>query len=431
MVQRKFRIALVSDFFCPNTGGIETHLYFLSKCLLKNGHHVIMITRSYGKRKGIYYLSTGLKVYYLPFFTLSIGITLPTACSSFPWIRNILKKENIEIVHGHSSFSSLAGECLFWGRILNLKTILTDHSLMGLSDLSSVLTNRLYLRYIVSITGKIICVSHAHKENIFVRCKIKNENIYVIPNAIDSSLFLPDKDKFYGNDLTIVVACRLVYRKGADLLKYVIPKVCSLHPSVKFLIAGDGPKRVDLEEMRENYNLFERVIMLGMVPHDMIAKTLVQGQIFLNTSLTEAFCIAIVEAASCGLHIISTRVGGVSEVLPENMLTTVEVNVSSIVEGCLEAIKLFEKGRIMDPVEKHKLVKPMYNWENIAKRTEIVYNKVLTEESLSTWEEICSFKDTGLAFGLCWIGMSIFLKMISILMDIFYPISYANNNKER
>lgn len=29
-------------------------------------------------------------------------------------------------------------------------------------------------------------------------------------------------------------------------------------------------------------------------------QVLVQGDIFLNTSLTEAFCIAIVEAASCG-----------------------------------------------------------------------------------------------------------------------------------
>eukprot|EP00983_Pelagomonas_calceolata_P028384 888944-Pelagomonas_calceolata.AAC.4 len=38
-----------------------------------------------------------------------------------------------------------------------------------------------------------------------------------------------------------------------------------------------------------------------------------QGHIFLNASLTEAFCIAIVEAAACGLLVVSTRVGGVPE----------------------------------------------------------------------------------------------------------------------
>jgi glycosyltransferase involved in cell wall biosynthesis len=39
-----------------------------------------------------------------------------------------------------------------------------------------------------------------------------------------------------------------------------------------------------------------------------------QGHIFINASLTEAFCMAIVEAASVGLMVVSTRVGGVPEV---------------------------------------------------------------------------------------------------------------------
>jgi phosphatidylinositol N-acetylglucosaminyltransferase subunit A len=41
---------------------------------------------------------------------------------------------------------------------------------------------------------------------------------------------------------------------------------------------------------------------------------LVRGHIFLNCSLTESFCIAILEAACCGLFVVSTRVGGVPEV---------------------------------------------------------------------------------------------------------------------
>ena len=40
----------------------------------------------------------------------------------------------------------------------------------------------------------------------------------------------------------------------------------------------------------------------------------------MNTSLTEAFCIAIIEAASCGLLCVSTNVGGVPEVLPPDMV---------------------------------------------------------------------------------------------------------------
>jgi glycosyltransferase involved in cell wall biosynthesis len=59
-----------------------------------------------------------------------------------------------------------------------------------------------------------------------------------------------------------------------------------------------------------------------------------QGTIFLNTSLTEAFGIAILEAACAGLHVVSTRVGGVPEILPEDMISfaapTVDGNLSHL-----------------------------------------------------------------------------------------------------
>lgn len=51
---------------------------------------------------------------------------------------------------------------------------------------------------------------------------------------------------------------------------------------------------------------------------------LVQGHIFLNSSLTEAFGIGILEAACCGLFIVSTRVGGVPEILPDGMISFAE-----------------------------------------------------------------------------------------------------------
>ena len=65
-----------------------------------------------------------------------------------------------------------------------------------------------------------------------------------------------------------------------------------------------------------------------------------RGHIFLNCSLTEAFCIAILEAASCGLRVVCTNVGGVPEVLPNEMVHFAEPNVKSIVSKIKEAIPL-------------------------------------------------------------------------------------------
>nr|CAD7195564.1 unnamed protein product [Timema douglasi] len=53
---------MVSDFFFPNMGGVEEHIFNLSQCLISRGHKVIVLTHSYGLRVGIRYMTNGLKV---------------------------------------------------------------------------------------------------------------------------------------------------------------------------------------------------------------------------------------------------------------------------------------------------------------------------------------------------------------------------------
>jgi phosphatidylinositol glycan class A protein len=145
--------------------------------------------------------------------------------------------------------------------------------------------------------------------------------VSTIPNAVDATKFTPDPSRRYPlHKINIVLLSRLVYRKGIDLLVKVIPLICVKLSNVHFIIGGDGPKKLLLEEMRERFQLHDRVELLGAVSHHNVRDTLVRGHIFLNCSLTESFCIALLEAASCGLFVVSTRVGGVPEVLPPRYL---------------------------------------------------------------------------------------------------------------
>jgi glycosyltransferase involved in cell wall biosynthesis len=57
------------------------------------------------------------------------------------------------------------------------------------------------------------------------------------------------------NFVTIVCITRLVYRKGVDLMVEVIPAICRKFEHVNFVIGGDGPMRVVIEQMRENHQL--------------------------------------------------------------------------------------------------------------------------------------------------------------------------------
>ena len=72
--------------------------------------------------------------------------------------------------------------------------------------------------------------------------------------------------------VTIVVLSRLVYRKGIDLLVHIVPRICKIFSYVQFVIAGDGPKRIDLEQMQERHLLHEQVILLPSCKHHDVYK---------------------------------------------------------------------------------------------------------------------------------------------------------------
>ena len=97
---------------------------------------------------------------------------LPSALGSLPWFRKIFSHERIQIVHSHSTFSTMGHEALLHGWTLGLKTIFTDHSLFGFADAGAILSNRLVLRYSLANVDRLICVSHTRflkiKNNLII-----------------------------------------------------------------------------------------------------------------------------------------------------------------------------------------------------------------------------------------------------------------------
>ncbi|CAI9723954.1 phosphatidylinositol N-acetylglucosaminyltransferase subunit A-like [Octopus vulgaris] len=416
----KQNICMVSDFFYPNMGGVESHIYQLSQCLIERGHKVIIATHRYEDRQGVRYLTNGLKVYYLPFYPIYNQCILPSLFTSFPLLRDIFIREKITIVHGHSAFSTLAHEAMFHAKTMGLRVVFTDHSLFGFADGSSILTNKV-LTVSLADCNHSICVSHTSKENTVLRSSVKPEMVSVIPNAVDCTKFIPDPSKQDTSKITIVVICRLVYRKGMDLLAGIIPDICKRYPNIQFIIGGEGPKRIVLEEVCETHHLQERVSMLGSLKHTEIRDVLVKGDILLNTSLTEAFCIAMVEAASCGLQVVSTKVGGVPEVLPDDLIILAEPNVPALLQGLDKAISLHAKGEVCDPFERHQRIKEMYNWRSVAQRTEKVYKNVMLMPSRDIAERLKKYYNTGKLVGKLLVIVTIIDIIFLSYLRWFYP----------
>lgn len=370
---------MACDFFYPQLGGVELHIYHLSQSLIRSGHSVVVITHAYGDRVGVRHLTNGLKVYHVPYFVLHRETTFPNVFGTFPIVRNILIREQIQIVHSHGSASTFSLESIFHANTMGLKTVFTDHSLYGFSNITAILVNKL-LTFTLTNTDKVICVSNICKDNMIVRTDISPHRISVIPNAVVSEDFRPaEHPRSTDGTITIVVISRLYPNKGVDLLIRLVPRICSAHDDVKFIIAGDGPKYVELQQMIETRRLQDRVQLMGSVAHEKVREVMCQGEIYLHPSLTEAFGTVLVEAASCGLLIVSTNVGGIPEVLPEYMTVHApETSVTSLLEATNKAIKLIKSGEIKTS-SFHEKVSSMYNWMDVATRTERVYDDVFKD----------------------------------------------------
>lgn len=186
-----------------------------------------------------------------------------------------------------------------------------------------------------------------------------------------------------GDPITIIVISRLFYNKGTDLLISALPLLLRRHENLRFIIAGSGPKAIDLEQTLDSLpqqlvympNGQSRVVLLGSIRHEEVRDVMVRGHMLLSTSLTEAFGTVLVEAASCGLMVVATRVGGVPEVLPGNMTVFVLPEVQDVVRGVTEAVGLLTTKAVRRD-RFHDQVKMMYSWADIARRTERVYDLI-------------------------------------------------------
>lgn len=233
------------------------------------------------------------------------------------------------------------------------------------------------------------------KENTVLRASLDPLMVSVIPNAVvaenfrplhhpsypsshplPSHTFAPPTTRLGPNEtITIVVISRLFYNKGTDLLVAAIPRILSAHPNVRFIIAGSGPKAIDLEQMLEQNVLQDRVEMLGPVRHEEVRDVMVRGQIYLHPSLTEAFGTVIVEAASCGLYVVCTQVGGIPEVLPSHMTVFAKPEEDDLVAATGRAIHKLRNGQVRTE-DFHDQVIKMYSWTDVAARTERVYDGI-------------------------------------------------------
>lgn len=117
----------------------------------------------------------------------------------------------------------------------------------------------------------------------------------------------------------LLTVARMVPRKGHKIVLDALSKVIREVPNVKYVIAGDGPEKENLQQQARRLGLEETVIFAGDVPHEEVCDFYNLCDVFIMANRLEAggdvesFGMVFTEANAVGKPVIGGRSGGTAE----------------------------------------------------------------------------------------------------------------------
>lgn len=119
------------------------------------------------------------------------------------------------------------------------------------------------------------------------------------------------------NKLRITTVCRLVRRKRVDLLLNAVAKLND--PAIYLVIMGDGPLRDELQQLARDLGITAQVDFPGEVSESDKIAYLSNADLFCLASDHEGFGLVFVEAMSLGVPVITTNLGGQTEIVRDGV----------------------------------------------------------------------------------------------------------------
>lgn len=171
---------------------------------------------------------------------------------------------------------------------------------------------------------KIIVLSGYMKDEVIKIHNIPGDKIRVIPGGVDTGKFRPafskagirEKLSLPKNKFIMLSIRRLVKRTGMAELIIAARPLIERDDNAILLIAGDGPRKTEVENLITKFNLTAKIILTGFVSEDALPFYYQASDLFvMPTQELEGFGLVILEALSSGLPVLATPIGGIPEIL--------------------------------------------------------------------------------------------------------------------
>jgi len=394
---------MVTPFYPPHVGGIEYHVENLSKCLAKRGHTLVILTsmlpdgnlrlhERFSDSINIYRLRTVFPLGWLYPSLSSQGFTFNTREA----IAQIVKRQKIDVVHVHGHHYYLSWTAIATARDLGVPSVLTLHGLYALNP-TDALANleehvfnytifRRELRQVTAVIGLTPKITEYAKKYGSL-----SKMYFTIPNGVNHQVFTANrKNRFnyrqkYGIDndkIVVLFIGRFASIKGVLELATTAKLVVKKNNKIFFLFVGGGPLAQELAEILKSVRENSKIV--SWTPANVIHELYIASDIFILPSKSEALPLTILEALAAHLHIVTTPVGGIPDVLQMYPYKTFikQLSPSDICEAILSAITQTFKVLAEPQHQSHESIE-IFDWQKIACHVEKVYNAVLANQTSS------------------------------------------------
>lgn len=371
----------------PAVGGVATHVTELSAALQRRGHEVHVFTRpGYGtggvsKIEGVWY-------HHCPHnLNASFVDEVQEMCRSFVWHFHRTEDHigRFDVVHGHDWLGASAMAWVKEGRPEH-RAVLTMHS-TEYGRCGNVFHNgsseriRNHEGYGTYKADKVIAVSHSLKGELKWIYNLPDWKVSVVYNGVPVHHFDGWVDpgaikRRYGigpTDPTVLFMGRLSVQKGPDLLVEAMPHVLKFHPSAKFIFAGEGHLRGDLERRVHQLGVAHATRWFGRLNPGEQADMFRACDVVCVPSRNEPFGIIVLEAWAAGKPVVASQVGGPNELIWHTVNgLKIYPNPDSVAWGLGTLFTNWDWARRMGRYGRTD-AETNFTWDRIAENTERCY----------------------------------------------------------
>jgi glycosyltransferase involved in cell wall biosynthesis len=330
--------------------------------LLKNGHNVVVVSFYNYKSEITKRLKEhGIHIIYL-------GKKKGFDSSIINKLRKIFIDEKPEIVHTHRYVLPY----VFLASIgLPPKIIHTVHNVAD----KEVERKQQAIQKILFHTTKItpVAISPIVKESIAKRYNITNNQIPMIFNGIDLKKCIPKTDYDLHDNITILHIGRFSPQKNHMRLIDSFETVQRKYPNAYLSLIGEGELETSIKKYVREKGLSDFVRFLGTTGN--VYPYLSNSDLFVLSSNYEGMPLTLIEAMATGIPIVSTEVGGISDMI-ENGVSgkLVPCNCESISNALLSLLSNEEERRSLG--EKARADSKKFSQEIMTENYLELYEKV-------------------------------------------------------